>query len=475
MSAVDCITANVRGQERPANRGRWSSRLGFVLAASASAVGLGNIWKFPYVTGTNGGGSFVLVYLLCILLVAAPIMIAEILLGRTTQRSPVGAFRAMARHGSRHWSILGWLALVAGFLILSYYFVVAGWTLHYAHLAVTGALFAEAGADDLQQMFAGVYANPAVNVFWQLVFIMLTVAVVLGGVQKGIERCCRFLFPLLVLVLLALLAQAASGPGLARGMEFVFGFRASGVTAAGVLEALGHSFFTLGLGMGAMITYGSYLGREEDVVAATAAVAGLDTFVSLCACMIIFPIIFAFDLAPDAGPGLVFVSLPVAFAQMSGGHIWAVVFFALLAMAALSSTVSVLEVIVSHLCDERRIRRWQACALSGCALFLAGIPSSLSGGTYLFGSWFEGVTSTAFGTGRNWFDFVDYIASNWLLPMSGLGIAVFFAWRVGGPARELAFRSGTGFGRLYWGWVGVLRYLAPPAVIAVFLHAAGMV
>lgn len=238
-----------------------------------------------------------------------------------------------------------------------------------------------------------------------------------SGKQAPTASRRRFLFPLLVLVLLALLAQAASGPGLARGMEFVFGFRASGVTAAGVLEALGHSFFTLGLGMGAMITYGSYLGREEDVVAATAAVAGLDTFVSLCACMIIFPIIFAFDLAPDAGPGLVFVSLPVAFAQMSGGHIW----------------------------------------------------------TYLFGSWFEGVTSTAFGTGRNWFDFVDYIASNWLLPMSGLGIAVFFAWPVGGPARELAFRSGTRFGRFYWGWVGVLRYLAPPAVIAVFLHAAGMV
>lgn len=474
MSAVDGITVDVPEHEAPVGRGRWSSRLAFVLAASGSAVGLGSIWKFPYITGTNGGGSFVVVYLLCVVLVAMPIMIAEILLGRTTQRSPVAAFRVMTRDG-RRWSILGWLALAAGFLILSYYFVVAGWTLHYTYLAVTGELFANDGADDLQAIFAGVYASPGLNVFWQLAFILLTVAVVLGGVQKGIERCCRIVFPLLILVMLMLMAQAATGSGLAQGLEFAFGFRIADITAAGVLEALGHSFFTLSLGMGAMITYGSYLSREEDVISATAAVAGLDTFVSLCACVIIFPIIFTFGLAPDAGPGLVFVSLPVAFAQMSGGQIWALVFFALLVMAALSSTVSVLEVIVSHLCDERRMKRWQASALAGGALFLAGIPSALSGGTHLFGNWFKGVTLTAFGTGRNWFDFVDYVASNWLLPISGLGIAVFFAWRVGGPAREQAFRSGTRFGRLYWSWVWVLRYLAPPAVIAVFLHAVGMI
>jgi NSS family neurotransmitter:Na+ symporter len=454
-------------------RGNWSSRISFVLAAAGSAVGLGSIWKFPYITGANGGSWFVLVYLGCVVLVALPILIAEILIGRTAQRSTVGAFRALSGRGGV-WVGVGWLGLAAAFLILSYYFVVSGWTLHYAWLALSGELFAPepSGFGDL---FAGVYASPLVNLFWFLVFIAITAAVVIGGVQSGIERCCRVLVPLLLLVMVLMLVEAARGPGFAPGMRFVFGLQGS-ITSHGVLEALGHSFFTLSLGMGAMITYGSYLGRRDDAVASASMVAGFDTVISLLACMAIFPLIFAFGLDADAGPGLVFVSLPVAFAQMTGGPGWAAMFFLLLAIAALSSTISLFEVLVSHLVDEQRMARVRACLFTAGALALAGIPAALSGGTRLFGAKMQAATAGLFGgEGKNWFDLVDYVSSNWLLPLSGLGIALFFAWRVGAQAREQAFRSGSRFGRLYWGWVWLLRYLVPPAIVVVFLQASGLV
>jgi NSS family neurotransmitter:Na+ symporter len=319
------------------------------------------------------------------------------------------------------------------------------------------------------------HADPAINVFCQLVFVALTLAVVAGGVQKGIERCCRALFPLLLAVMIALLVQAVRSGGFAQGVDFVFSLHDEQLTSRAVLEALGHSFFTLSLGMGAMITYGSYLSRKDDAVVATAAVAGLDTLVSLLACVTIFPIIFSFGLDAAAGPGLVFVSLPVAFSQMAGGQIWATLFFGLLAIAALSSTVSVFEVIVSHLVDRHRMTRSRACVLTGIALFAAGIPAALAGGTSLFGTAFASLTADLFGTGRTWFDFIDHVASNWLLPLNGLGIALFFAWVVGGAARERAFNTGTRLGRLYWSWVWLLRYIAPPAVIAVFAHAIGLI
>ncbi len=455
-----------------ATRGRWSSRASFVLAAAGSAVGLGSIWKFPYITGMNGGGWFVLVYLACIVLIALPIMIAEILIGRSSQRSTVGAFRALSgRRGP--WALVGWLGLAAAFLILSYYFVVSGWTLHYAWLAASGGLAAD-GVAGYGRLFADVHADPAVNLAWFLVFVALTVAVVAAGVQRGIERCCRALVPLLLLVMVVMMLDAARGPAFGAGARFVFGLH-GGITGAGVLEALGHSFFTLSLGMGAMITYGSYLDRRDDAVAAASAVAGFDTLISLLACLAIFPVIFAFGLAPDAGPGLVFVSLPVAFAQMPAGAAWATAFFLLLGVAALSGTISLFEVLVSHLVDERGMTRRRACLWSASALALAGMPAALAGSSPLFGDGVRGLTSALFGgEGRNWFDAVDYLSSNWLLPASGLGIAAFMAWRVSGRAREQAFRAGSRFGRLYWTWVWLLRWLVPPAVLAVFVHGSGI-
>lgn len=458
----------------PGRREHWSGRLAFILAATGSAVGLGNIWKFPYITGVNGGGWFVLIYLVCVVAVALPIMVAEILIGRSAQRSPVMALRKL--DGPRSpWQGVGWLGVAAAFVILSYYSVVAGWTLHYSWLALSQG-FAGMQPAEVEALFGQVYQDPGINLFWHGLFMLLTVAIVAAGVHGGVERWSRILMPLLFLMILALVLRAAGTDGFGPALDFVFGAHGDRLTPAGVLEALGHSFFTLSLGMGAMLTYGSYLRTRDDAVATSLAVGGLDTLISLMACMMIFPIIFVAGLAPGAGPGLVFVSLPIAFGQLPGGALWAAVFFVLLAVAALTSAISLLEVAVSHFIDWRAWSRRRAAVGIGAVIFLLGIPSALSGGTRLFGGDFAAATAVLFGEGqgKNWFDLADYLASNWMLPLGGLGIAVFVAWRMGAHAREQAFKAGSRFARLYWGWVWLLRYVVPVGVLAVFLHALGV-
>ncbi len=468
-------TRNAKPHPQPVRREHWSGRLAFVLAATGSAVGLGNIWKFPYITGVNGGGWFVLIYLICVATVALPIMVAEIMLGRATQRSPVLAFRKLAGPRSP-WQGIGWLGVAAAFVILSYYSVVAGWTLHYSWLALSQG-FAGMQPAEVEALFGQVYADPGINLFWHGLFMLLTIAIVAAGVNAGVERWSRILMPLLFLMILALVLRAAGTDGFGPALDFVFGAHSDRLTPAGVLEALGHSFFTLSLGMGAMLTYGSYLRARDDVVTTSLAVGGLDTLISLMACMMIFPIIFVAGLTPAAGPGLVFVSLPIAFGQLPGGALWAAVFFVLLAVAALTSAISLLEVAVSHAIDWRGVSRRRAAIGIGAVIFVLGIPSALSGGTPLFGSDFAAATEALFGEGhgKNWFDLADYLASNWMLPLGGLGIAVFVAWRMGEHAREQAFRAGSRFARLYWGWVWLLRYIVPVGVVAVFLHALGII
>lgn len=459
------------GLDTTEKRGQWSGRWGFILASSGCAIGLGNIWKFPYITGENGGGLFVLIYLACIALIGLPIMLAEVLLGRATQKSPVGAYRDFSAKGSP-WVIPGWIGVLAGFVILSYYSVVAGWALHYTWLSLQGG-FAGMDAETIGNTFGSVFADGNLNLGWHTAFMMLTIAIVLGGVRDGVERIARILMPLLFVMLLVLLGLAMQSDGFAEAFSFIFSPDASKLTRAGVLEALGHSFFTLSLGMGAMITYGSYLKKKEDIVSASVVISILDTVIALVACMVLFPIIFSYGMEPGAGPGLVFVSLPIAFSQMAGGAIWATVFFALLVFAALTSAISMLEVVVSTVIDETRLRRTAATLLCGTAIFLFGIPSALSGTDGFAGKEFEDLTAGIFGEGKgkNWFDTFDYLASNWLLPLGGLMIALFVAWRAGAAAREKGFNEGTRFQNLYVAWLMLLRYLVPIGVVAVLLHA----
>jgi neurotransmitter:Na+ symporter, NSS family len=451
----------ISGPERP----EWGTRIGFVLAATGSAVGLGNIWKFPYIAGENGGGWFVLIYLACVALVGLPIMVAEIMLGRASRQSPVGAYEFFRRGPA--WTLVGWLGVAAGFVILSYYSIVAGWSLSYVWGSLGGA-FSSLEPAAVGEAFDALYASAPLNLVWHTIFMTLTVAVVLGGVRRGIEATCNVLMPglLAIIVLLVGYSVTLPGQGFARAVEFIFVPHAEKLGRRSVLEALGHAFFTLSLGMGAMLTYGSYLKNRRDVLRNSLLVSGFDTLIALLACMMIYPVMFAFGQAPQAGPGLVFKSLPVLFAQLPGGRLLSLLFFLLLALAALSSAISLLEVVVATLIDRLGWLRRRATLLAGAAIFLFGVPSALAGSGLLDG-W-----TRLFGA--NFFDTMDYLASNWMLPLGGLLIALFAGWALTEDQRREAFGADEHAPIWYAGFRLLLRWVAPVLVLVVLLHKVGV-
>ncbi len=460
-------------------RGHWGSRMGFILAAAGSAVGLGNIWAFPYMTGQNGGGLFVLVYLACVVLIGLPIMMAEIFIGRTTQTSPVGAFRTLSRPGSA-WLGVGWLGVAAAFIILSFYSVIAGWSLHYIWLSITSP-FADQTPEAIGSIFGEVATNPMLCSFWHVVFMALTIGVVVTGVQGGIEKWARILMPALFVIMLILLVYAMVKGNFIEGLKFLFepnlktadsteGFRLSSVPAA-----MGLAFFSLSLGMGALITYGSYLKTDEDLVSTSITVSALDTAVALLAGLILFPILFAVGQEANQGPGLVFTTLPIAFAEIPGGVVLAPLFFVLLTFTALTSSISLLEVATAYFIDERGWTRAKATLATGGAIIMIGIPSAISGGSRLFGEGMQKLTDPLYrGDGKSWFDLLVDLSFNLMLPIGGLGIALFVAWRVDAAAREAGFSAGSKMGRLYWGWLWLLRYIVPIAIVMVLLNALGI-
>lgn len=440
-----------------APRDHWSSRLGFVLAAAGSAVGLGNVWKFPYITGVYGGGAFVLVYLAAVALVGIPILVAEILIGRRARKDPVGAMRAA---GGAAWAGVGWLGVGTSFVILSYYSVVAGWTLAYAARAAGGGFAGQTPAA-IAALFDTFLADPVRQLFWHACFMVLVVAIVVGGVAKGLERWNKVLMPALLAILLTLFVVALRSPGAAEGWRFMFHTDFHKLTGKAWLEALGHSFFTLSLGMGAMLTYGSYLSTKTDLLASAVVIGLLDTAVALVAGLVIFPVCFTFGLQPAAGPGLIFKTLPVAFAQMAGGELFAFLFFLLLAFAALSSAISLLEVAVAYFVDERGWPRPRATLGMGGAIFLMGIPSALS---------FSRLSSLHLYPGMTIFDSFDTVATNYLLPLGGLGIALVAGWRLARPVVREEFRNP----RLFRYWYFAIRFVAPVAVVVILLYKVGL-
>ncbi len=450
-------------------RAQWGSRLGFILAAAGSAVGLGNLWKFPYITYENGGGAFVLVYLGAIVLVGAPIMIGEILLGRKTKSSPVGAFRQLARNrpGGRAWIGVGVLGVVTGFVILSYYSVVAGWTLRYIALALSGGLAPLANHPaDLQAFFGSFLSNPWQQSFFHLLFMGATVGVVYFGVGKGIERAAKILMPLLFVILLALVFYAVWIPGFQQALVFIFRPNFSELTSSGVLEALGHSFFTLSLGMGAMLTYGSYLGKDTSIPRAAITVCFLDTIIAIMACIIMFSIIFSFDFEITKSSTILFTTLPVIFYKLPGGTVISALFYLLVAFAALTSTISLLEVVASYAIDEFGWARRRAAVIMGGSVALFGVLNALSFGGVDALSRINliGRPSTAgvFGT-------LDYLASNWFLPVGGFLIALFVGWVLTEDENLKALEPGHGRMKTFGIWRFLIRFAAPLAVGAIIV------
>lgn len=444
-----------------APRAHWSSRWAFVLATAGSAIGLGNIWKFPYMTGTNGGSAFVLVYLACITLIGVPLLMAETLLGRRGQGNPYDAMTSVAREAgaSGFWRVIGLIGIVGALLILSFYSVVAGWILEYATRAAGGfsgitRAAAEAG-------FAALLADPARLIAWHTVFMALTVVVVAGGVTSGIERANRIMMPGLFALIMLLIVYGTLTADMPAALRFMFHFDPAAVTREVVFSAMGHSFFTLSLGMGAIMTYGSYLERHTSIARTCFYVALADTGIALLAGLAIFAIVFAQGLAPAAGPGLILQTLPLAFAQMPGGQIVGILFFVLVVFAAWTSSISLLEPFVSLLIERFGVRRAVAAWASGTGVWLLGVAVCLS-----FNAW-SGVRLFELGI----FDLLDALTTKILMPVSGLLIAVFVAWVMQrGHVREEIALPHSGF-RL---WQGTLRYVSPLAIVAIFLHVTGL-
>ena len=437
----------------------WGSRWTFVLAATGSAVGLGNIWKFPYIAGENGGGAFVLVYLVCILLLGIPVMVAEVMLGRCGRKSPINAMRDLTTSAGLHgiWNGIGWLGVVAGLLILSYYAVIAGWALAYIPEMLQGA-FQGANARSTQEMFNGLLVDRSRLIFWQSVFMVMTIGVVMVGITRGLGVAVRVLMPLLFVLLIILLAFGYRQGNFAESLNFLFSLNFSALSLRGVLEALGHSFFTLSLGMGAIMAYGAYMPAQASIGKTVLMIGFFDTLIAMMAGVAIFSIVFAHQsIDPAAGPELLFISLPVAFGAMPGGILIGALFFILVTIAAWSSAISLIEPGVAWLIETKGFNRFAANLILGLIAWMLGLGTVLS-----FNDWAEFKLA-----GMTFFDAADFLTSRIMLPLTGLFIAIFVGW-VLTPAISRQALNGEG-SRIWSLWFGVLRYVCPPAIAVVLL------
>jgi len=455
---------------RTSIHGQWSSRLAFILAATGSAVGLGNIWKFPYIAGENGGGAFVLVYLICIAIIGIPIMMAEVMLGRRGRQSPINTMRVLtAEAGARPlWRLLGWAGVVTGVLILSYYSVIAGWAVAYIFRTATGT-FTGAGADSVQSVFSGLVSDPERLLAWHTIFLALTTIVVARGVRSGLEKAVRYLMPTLFVLLLLLIGYALNSGSFGEGLRFLFAADFGKISANGVLIAMGHAFFTLSLGMGAIMVYGSYLPQRASIAKTSFAIAMLDTLVALLAGMAIFPIVFANGLEPGAGPGLIFQTLPIAFGNMPGGSLFGTLFFILLFFAAWTSAISLIEPAVAWLVENRGMSRVHGAVMASGVTWFVGL-----GTVFSFNIWSEVKPLSVVPIFREstLFDLLDYLTANIMLPLGGLFIALFAAWvmKRSDTVDELDMGEGVG----YKMWRMLVCYVTPVAVSIVFLNVTGL-
>ena len=441
----------------PQERGQWSSSLGFVLAAAGSAIGLGNIWRFPYVTGTNGGAAFVVIYLACVVLICLPYLFAELVLGRRTQKNPVGAIAAIRPRSL--WPWVGGLGVLTGVMILSYYAVIAGWAFGYIFKTVVSPALPHSEFT----------ASPTIAVPLFAIFLLLTAGVVAGGVEHGIERWSKILMPILLVLMLLVIARGLTLPGAVKGLEFYLKPDFSVVTGRTVLAALGQAFFSLSLGMGAMVTYGSYLPKRSDLPLAGASVAMFDTLIALLAGFMIFPAVFAMGKDPASGPTLLFEVLPDIFSSMPFGTPVAIIFFILLSIAALTSTVSLLEVVVSYFIDERRWSRTRSVVLVGAFTFVVGLPSVLSQGAV------EGLSRWNVLGNTSFLYVMDFFWGNVSLAVGALLLSIFVGWIWGSGDAEGELRQGSRLGEgvvKLWGFF--VRWVCPLVIFIVLLNLFGV-
>ena len=432
--------------------------MGAIVAAAGSAIGLGNIWRFPYTVGQNGGGAFLLLYILFVFFLGLPIMMSEFVIGRRSQRNTVGAFRQLGPQYKR-WTFVGVLGIVAAFLIYSFYSTVAGWTLNYVFLSGSGQLSGRT-PDEVSQVFASFTSGTAAPLICQLAFILLTAVVVLFGVQKGIEKCTKILMPLLFVLMLLLCVRSLTLKGSSAGMAFLFEPDFSKLTWSSVLSALGQALFSLSIGMGALVTYGSYIRKEDNLFKTGVCVAGADTLIALLSGIAIFPAVFAFGMSPASGPSLVYEVLPNVFGSMPMGALFAVLFFLLLSIAALTSTISLLEIVVLWAVEELHMKRVTATFLVSLLVFALGTVCTLSFGPF----------ADMQIMGKTFFECLDHLTATYMMPIGALCIILFLGWRY--PKAEV-FDELTNQGRLKAGYFRVyyfvLRFLAPIALFIILI------
>ena len=405
-----------------ATRQHWSTRLAFILAASGSAVGLGNLWKFPYITGTYGGGAFVLVYLVCTAIIGFPVLISEIFIGQKAQTNVVKAFEENHRRYSP-WRIAGWMGLLSGFLIISFYSVVGGWVLDFLLRAILNQFAGHSGAE-IETYLESLFSNAWRIIIWHFIFMGLTITIVAKGLNKGLERLNNFLMPSLSVILLFLLVYSFFLPGFGRAVSFMFVPDITKLGVEGILQAVGHAFFTLSLGMGVMVTYGSYLSENESLPRVAGNVTVLNTLIALIAGIVIFSIVFSYGGEPAEGPTLMFQTLPVLFSQMPGGYLVAIAFFLLAGFAALTSAVSLLEVVVTYWEETHRKSRLGTALICGVTVALLGVLCALS---------FNVLSGFKIG-GLTFFNLFDTLTAQLLLPLGGALISLFFGWVLGSQA-----------------------------------------
>tara|TARA_B100001146_G_scaffold224582_1_gene243036 strand:+ start:542 stop:1885 length:1344 start_codon:yes stop_codon:yes gene_type:complete len=441
--------------QRKSIHGTWSSRWTFILAATGSAVGLGNIWKFPYMAGDNGGGAFVLIYLACIFIIGIPIMLGEIMIGRRGRSSPANTMSFLAKEAetTQAWTLLGATGALAGLLILSFYSVAAGWALAYVFSG-----FQETSAQAVSSEFNEFLANPAALLFWHTLFIIITVTIVARGILKGLETWINTLMPMLFVIIILLCIYAMQTGAFLEGLTYLFKPDFSKINSDVLLAALGQAFFTLSLGMGAIMAYGAYMPADQNIGRTAITVAALDTGVALLAGIAIFPIVFANGLAPTEGPGLVFVTLPIAFANMPLGILFGTLFFILLSIAALSSSISLIEPGVAWLVESLKTKRAYAAIGLGFFAWSLGVFSALS----------FNLMSEFKLFGMNFFDFTDFLTNQIMLPLGGIFIALFVGWvmKKKDVLDELQIKDGI----IFRSWFFVIRFVAPLMVGMVLLY-----
>ncbi len=443
------------------SRGSFGSKFGIIAATAGSAIGLGNIWRFPYVAGENGGAAFLIVYLLFILAIGIPVMLSEFTIGRNARRNPFGAFKKLSP--GRPWWLVGVMGIVAAFTILAFYSVVAGWTMEYLYSSLLDK-FAGKSTTEIEHAFEGFVASGARPIMWLLIFIVLSALIVVAGIEKGIEKYTKLLMPVLLVIIIILCVRAVTLEGAGEGLAFLFKPDFSKLTASTILEALGQAFFSLSIGMGTLITYGSYIQKRDNLGSTALSVATADTLIAILAGVAIFPAVFAFGISPNSGPELVFITLPNIFEQMPAGYYFSILFFTLLVVAAVTSSISILEVVVAYFVEELKISRKVATILAASGAAMLGILCSLS----------QGVMPELQLFGKNLFDLLDFTSSNILLPLGGFFIVLFAAWFFGKKKLFGELSSQGHYSCWYYKlYLFIVRFVAPVAIALVFLNGMG--